>query len=109
VAAESVSAGAAVPAEEGSDAARRASPVSIAFTHVEVPQLTPIILMVSVHPSRAKDLLTSSKILASPDLSMRDFQDTFGNICTRVTAPPVLSNFPAPSTFATQGVLMKSP
>jgi transglutaminase-like putative cysteine protease len=59
----------------------------------EVPQLTPIILMVSVHPSRAKDILTSPKILASPDLSMRDYQDTFGNICTRVTAPPGLVEF----------------
>jgi transglutaminase-like putative cysteine protease len=59
----------------------------------EVPQLTPIILMVSVHPSRAKDRLTSSRILASPDLSMRDYQDTFGNICTRVTATPGLVEF----------------
>jgi hypothetical protein len=63
---------------------------NIAF---EVAQLTPIILMVSVHPSRARDLLTSPKILSSPDLSMRDYQDTFGNICTRVTAPPGLVEF----------------
>jgi hypothetical protein len=46
----------------------------------EVPQVTPIILMVSIHSSRAKDLLTSPKILTSPALPMHDYQDTFGNI-----------------------------
>jgi transglutaminase-like putative cysteine protease len=56
----------------------------IAFT---VPHPTPIILMLSVHPSRAKDLVTSQKMLTEPNLSLREYRDMFGNVCTRVLAP----------------------
>jgi transglutaminase-like putative cysteine protease len=73
---------------------------NIAF---EVPQVTPIILMVSIHSSRAKDLLTSPKILTSPALPMHAYQDTFGNICTRVTAPPGLIEFFSSSEICDSG------
>jgi transglutaminase-like putative cysteine protease len=58
----------------------------IAFT-VAQPQPTPIILMLSVHPSRAKDALTRQSLLTTPPLPTRQYQDMFGNICTRVLAP----------------------
>jgi transglutaminase-like putative cysteine protease len=57
----------------------------IAFT---VFQPTPMILMLSVHPSRMKDLLTNPRILTEPHLPLREYRDMFGNICTRVTAGP---------------------
>jgi transglutaminase-like putative cysteine protease len=59
----------------------------------ELPQPTPIILMLSVHPSRAKDILTGSKIQASPSLPMHSYRDAFGNQCTRVLAPAGLVGF----------------
>jgi transglutaminase-like putative cysteine protease len=57
----------------------------IAFT---VFQPTPMILMLSVHPSRMKDLLTNPRILTEPHLPLREYRDMFGNICTRVNAGP---------------------
>jgi transglutaminase-like putative cysteine protease len=53
----------------------------------EVPQPTPVILMLSVHPSRTKDLLRKPTVLTFPSVPMRQFRDSFGNICTRVVAP----------------------
>jgi transglutaminase-like putative cysteine protease len=52
----------------------------------ELPQPTPMILMLSVHPSRAKDVLTDPRLVASPGLPMHNYRDTFGNQCTRVMA-----------------------
>jgi transglutaminase-like putative cysteine protease len=57
----------------------------LAFT---VFQPTPMILMLSVHPSRMKDLLTNPRMLTEPHLPLREYRDMFGNICTRVTAGP---------------------
>jgi transglutaminase-like putative cysteine protease len=48
---------------------------------------TPMILMLSVHPSRAKDVLTDPSILVSPRVPLHAYHDTFGNQCTRVMAP----------------------
>jgi transglutaminase-like putative cysteine protease len=62
----------------------------IAFT---MTQPTPMILMLTVHPSRAKDLLTAQKLLTAPKIPLRDYRDMFGNICTRVMAPPGLVEF----------------
>ena len=51
------------------------------------PQPTPILLLVSVHPSRAGDLLTPGVIAFDPPTPTRVYQDQFDNICTRVVAP----------------------
>ena len=52
-----------------------------------VPQSTSMILMLSLHPSRAKDLLTSQRMATEPNLPLREYRDIFGNVCTRVLAP----------------------
>ncbi len=57
----------------------------IAFNCV---QQVPILLLLSVHPSRQRDLLTEHVIRFSPDVEARDFRDAFGNICTRLVSPP---------------------
>ena len=54
------------------------------------PQETPIVLMLSVHPSRQGDLLTDHDIRLSSGLVSRDYVDMFGNVCTRLVAPPGL-------------------
>lgn len=56
----------------------------IAFNCV---QDVPMVLMLSLHPSRHRDLLTDHQIRFSPQVAFRDYQDAFGNICTRLLAP----------------------
>jgi hypothetical protein len=58
----------------------------IAFT---VPQPTPIILMLKVHPTRANDLLTPDHFVIVPSVRWREYTDVFGNICARIVAPRV--------------------
>lgn len=52
-----------------------------------VPQATPMVLMLTVHPSRAKDLLTADQMITSPNIPLRTYHDGFGNVCTRIVAP----------------------
>ncbi len=53
----------------------------------ECAQATPMVLMLHVHPSRAKDLLIADELIVSPNVPMSRFADSFGNICTRLVAP----------------------
>jgi transglutaminase-like putative cysteine protease len=58
-------------------------------------QHTPMILMLTVHPSRAKDLLTAQRLLTAPKIPLREYRDVFGNVCTRIVAPPGVAEFKA--------------
>ena len=60
---------------------------NIAFNCLEE---VPILLMLSVHPSRQHDLLTDHVIQFSPNVEARNFRDAFGNICTRLVSKPGL-------------------
>jgi transglutaminase-like putative cysteine protease len=51
-------------------------------------QDVPMLLLISVHPSRAADLLTPGIITFSPGVPVHVYRDSFGNDCTRVWAPP---------------------
>ena len=53
-------------------------------------QEVPMLLILSLHPSRQQDLLTQHAIRFSPNAEARDFRDAFGNVCTRLVAPPGL-------------------
>jgi len=53
----------------------------------ELTQPTSMILMLTVHPSRHKDLLTDQRIAVSPSIKAHDYLDCFGNVCTRLLAP----------------------
>ena len=57
----------------------------IAFESVSA---TPMILVLSVHPSRLHDLATPHEIVFDPPVPARTYTDHFGNVCTRVVAPP---------------------
>jgi transglutaminase-like putative cysteine protease len=53
-----------------------------------VPKPTPMILMLTVHPSRINDVLTRHELVTVPSVPLRHYRDLFGNTCTRVVAPP---------------------
>ena len=53
-------------------------------------QETPIVLMLSIEPTRLPDLLSEYRMEISPDVPSHDYVDMFGNTCTRIVAPPGL-------------------
>ena len=53
----------------------------------ECPQPTPMLLVLSIHPSRFPDLATPHQIQFDPPIPWSNYQDGFGNIYTRVLAP----------------------
>ncbi len=53
----------------------------------DLPQPTPMLLVVNVHPDRAADLRTPGPIVYEPFVPARTYQDRYGNICTRIVAP----------------------
>ena len=53
----------------------------------DLPQPTSMVLMLTVHPSRAGDLVSPHEITFSPKVKPRSYLDSFGNVCTRVFAP----------------------
>lgn len=53
----------------------------------ECAQPTPMLLMLSVHPSRLPDLGTPQSLVFDPPVAARSYLDLFGNTCTRVVAP----------------------
>ena len=59
----------------------------------ECPAATPMILQLSIHPSRDADLLTPDRIASDPSLPMRSYLDLFGNRVTRVEVPAGLVTF----------------
>ena len=54
----------------------------------ECPQPTPMVLMLDVHPSRAADLRSPGHIRFDPFVPSSTYRDHFGNVCTRIVAPP---------------------
>src|ERR1700684_929888 len=53
----------------------------------QCPQPTPMILMLSVHPSRAGDLVTTDGLNLVPPIAAHVYRDSFGNVCHVVHAP----------------------
>jgi transglutaminase-like putative cysteine protease len=53
----------------------------------DCPQPTPMILALSVHPSRVPDLLTPDRMRLDPPLHATEYQDGFGNLCHVISAP----------------------
>ena len=53
----------------------------------QCPQPTQMLLVLDVHPSRRPDLLSEAIIRFDPPVEARGYIDSFGNACTRVTAP----------------------
>jgi transglutaminase-like putative cysteine protease len=56
----------------------------IAYT---APQATPMVIMLSIHPSRRHDIIGTESIAAEPGVKIGFYRDSFGNICGRLVAP----------------------
>jgi len=53
----------------------------------DCPQPTPMILQVSVHPSRQADLISWDGLQIDPPIPANTYHDTFGNFCHVIRAP----------------------
>jgi transglutaminase-like putative cysteine protease len=53
----------------------------------ETTARVPLTALLSIHPSRNRDLMTPHRILVSPDIAVYDYLDAFGNLATRLTMP----------------------
>jgi len=51
------------------------------------PQPVPMILMVTVHYSRASDMIVPDHLTSEPVVNVTTFRDGFGNLCSRFLAP----------------------
>jgi transglutaminase-like putative cysteine protease len=51
------------------------------------PQETPMILMLSIHSSRASDIIVPDPVRTRPLCPVAGYRDSFGNWCSRVVAP----------------------
>ena len=54
----------------------------------DCPWPTPMLLMLSIRPERAADLVTPQVMTVTPAVAAREYIDDFGNLCTRLVAPP---------------------
>src|ERR1700745_2691761 len=53
----------------------------------EMPGEAPMVALLNVHPSRAKDLLEPDVLRVEPEVPIDTYSDSFGNICSRFVAP----------------------
>ena len=53
----------------------------------DCPQPTPMILTLSVHPSRTPDLLTWDSVQLDPPIPANTYHDSFGNFCHVIRGP----------------------
>jgi transglutaminase-like putative cysteine protease len=47
----------------------------------------PIVAMLNVHPTRRSDLQEPDRVQVDPPIDTDEYEDSFGNICTRLVAP----------------------
>ncbi len=52
----------------------------------DCPQPTPMILTLSIHPSRISDLLTGDRMRLDPPIPANTYHDSFGNFCHVIRA-----------------------
>ena len=67
------------------------------------PVSTPLLLMLSLHPERETDLQTPQQMTFDPPVPSHHYRDAFGNVCTRVVAPPGLLRITNQFTVADSG------
>jgi transglutaminase-like putative cysteine protease len=72
----------------------------ITMTHV---QYTPLVLLLNIHESRAADILVPDTLFVEPAVSLTQFRDCFGNLNTRLIAPPGQIRFHADAIIADPG------
>ncbi len=58
-----------------------------------VPVATPMVAMLSVHPSRAGDLERPDELVVEPATAVTRYRDGFGNVCSRLMLAPGETRF----------------
>ena len=53
----------------------------------DLPQPTPMVLMLNIHHTRAGDIVVPDRMIAEPLVPTTAYRDGFGNWCTRIVAP----------------------
>jgi transglutaminase-like putative cysteine protease len=53
----------------------------------DIPEPAPMVAMLHVHPSRIADLRAPDELHITPTAPVDQYQDSFGNICSRFVAP----------------------
>ena len=53
----------------------------------DCPQPTPMLLTLSVHYTRASDLVVADHLMTQPSVPVTAYRDAFGNWCSRIVAP----------------------
>ena len=53
----------------------------------QCPQPTPMVVTLSIHYSRASDIVKPDHLLLSPSIPVTAYRDSFGNWCSRIVAP----------------------
>jgi transglutaminase-like putative cysteine protease len=53
----------------------------------DLPQVTPMILTLTVEATRIKDVVTGHHLHTTPNIRTHHYRDMFGNTCTRILAP----------------------
>jgi transglutaminase-like putative cysteine protease len=69
----------------------------------DFPQPTPMILMLHVHWSRVADLEAPDHLITTPSVALEGYRDSFGNWCTRLTAPAGQVRFSASTVIRDHG------
>jgi transglutaminase-like putative cysteine protease len=54
----------------------------------QCPQWTPMMLVLNIHSSRAQSLIVPDVIQTFPPVPLTSYHDSFGNLCSRIVAPP---------------------
>src|ERR1700760_4732442 len=71
----------------------------------DLPQPANMVAMLHVHPSRVPDLLTPDTLRIESGVPIHEYTDSFGNLCTRVSAPAGPLRFLGDTTINDPGVL----
>lgn len=54
----------------------------------DFPQSTPVILVLGIHFTRSSDVIVPDTLTASPSVPISSYRDVYGNLCSRIVAPP---------------------
>ena len=69
----------------------------------QCPQPTPMIMNLNVHQTRAHDLVRADEMKTDPWVPLAPYRDSFGNLCTRLVAPPGLIRITADALILDSG------
>ena len=70
----------------------------------DCPQPTPMMLMLTIHHSRAADIVTPDHMRTDPAVPVATYRDGFGNLASRIVAPAGLTRISATAIVRDSGL-----